>query len=602
MTDFIEQALILLTGALILVPLFQKLGFGSVVGYLMAGLVIGPFGLKLVSDSESILHFSELGVVLLLFIIGLEIQPSKLWAMRQHLLGLGGLQILFCTIVFSGIGLLLGFPFISSTILGFALSLSSTAFAAQTLTEKNLFNTEFGRASFAVLLSQDLAAIPALALIPVLALNAAGGDVATLTMTEETSTWRHILLICTVLIFVFVASRWLIRPIFRLIASTKSRDIFTAVTLFVVMGVAVLMQKVGLSAAFGTFIAGVLLADSEYRHELETNLEPFKGLLMGLFFVAVGMSVNTPMIVQNFGKVIMFFVGYFLLKASIIYLVGRLFKLNHLNSKLMALNISQGGEFAFVIFGLVTKMTLATSESIDLLTAVITISMAATPLVIFLEERLSRRFGVKTYEVKYDEIKDENPKVIVAGFGRFGQIFARILRAEGIPFIAIDHDADQIELARKFGSKVYYGDASRLDLLETAGAKTAKYFVLAIDNVQMSLKTAAMVKEHFPNLKIFARARNRGHTFDLMKLGIENIKRETFDSSVSFVSDLLVAMDYEPARVEKLIHRFCTHEELMLKEQFKHSDDQKSLISLSKQSAAQLAQVLKDDSLQSRIK
>lgn len=596
----IQQALVFISAAVVLVPIFQRLGFGSVLGYLIAGMLVGPQGLKLIEDAQSVAHFSELGVVFLLFIIGIEIQPTKLWSMRKHLLGLGAGQVLFCTAAFSAIVYyIFNLPLLPTIIIGLALSLSSTAFAVQTLIEKNVFNTEFGRGSFATLLMQDLMAIPALAVIPFL-MRANTANTAPAANTSSPIAWQSIAIALTVIVLLVLASRYLMRPVFRLIASTRSRDIFTAVTLFIVIGVGSLMQSVGLSAALGTFIAGVLLADSEYRHELEANLEPFKGLLMGLFFIAVGMSVSLDLISQKPMQIFSLALGYLALKIMLIYFTGRLNKMNHDNSKRMALNIAQGGEFAFVIFGILAALQLNEHETLAKLTAVITLSMALNPVVIFADERIcqSRR---KNLNPKYDEIKNEDPEIIIAGLGRFGQIFSRILRAQNTPFVAIDHDADQIELLRKFGTTVYFGDASRLDLLETAGASKAKYFILAIDDVETSLRTAELVRQHYPNLKIFARARNRGHAFDLIDLGVVHIKRELLDSSVDFVRELLVEMGHDQQKAKQLVERFKKHDELMLLEQHKVRTDDKSLIDLSKQASLQLAQVLSEDSRQSHI-
>ena len=591
MNAFTSQALIFIASAVMLVPLFQKLGFGSVLGYLISGVIVGPYGLKLIQDSDSIMHFSEFGVVFLLFIIGLEIQPRKLWSMRRHLFGFGLFQILATTFVISAATFkFCDVTLISAIVIGFALSLSSTAFAVQTLTEKNQFNTEFGRASFSILLMQDLLAIPALAIIPTLAISTAA-DVVAIDYTKAVYALFTIG-------FLIVTSRYLIRPAFRFIASTRSREVFTAVALLIVLGVSALMQKVGLSAALGTFIAGVLLADSEYRHELETNIEPFKGLLMGLFFIAVGMGVSLDLILQEPVLLFGLALGYLLIKAFILYGIGRFLKMNHQNSKMMALAIAQGGEFAFVIFGLMSTLGLVESKIISSLTVVITASMALNPILSILNEKLTRIRHVKP---EYDQIKGEKPEVIIAGFGRFGQTFGRILRAQNIAYVAVDHDSNQIELVRKFGNYVYYGDASRKELLETAGASQAKYFILAIDDVELSLKTAQMVKENFPHLKIFARARNRGHAYELMELGIKYIKRELFDSSVNFSMDLLIEMGIAAEKAERMVDRFRIHDEVMLREQFKVRQDDKSLISISQQGMAQLGQVLNDDNRQTHI-
>lgn len=590
MTPYLTEFLVFIGASIVFVPIFQRLGFGSVLGYLIAGILVGPFGLKLIHDAENVADLSEFGVIFLLFMIGLEIQPRKLWSMRKHLLGLGGLQIFFCSLVFFGLACLFGLSPMVAAVLGFALSLSSTAFAVQNLTEKNVFNTEFGRSSFAILLAQDLVAIPALALIPIFSV----------TGTENSHSSPNVGMAFMIIVALVAVSRFLIRPVFRMIASTRSRDLFTAVALFIVLGVAALMQAVGLSAALGTFVAGVLLADSEYRNELEANLEPFKGILMGLFFIAVGMGVNLNLVSERPWLILGLTAAYVTVKSLLIYLVGRIYQMSHQSSKMMALTIAQGGEFAFVIFGLIAQLQLAPSETLAILTVVITASMALSPLLSFLDEKLTLRWHRKS-EPQYDQIKDEIPEVIIAGFGRFGQIFGRILRAQDIPFVAIDHDAIQIDLVRKFGSKVYYGDASRKDILEAAGAATAKYFILAIDDVDVSLKTAEIIRQSYPNLKIFARARNRGHVFSYMSLGVQMIKRETFDSSIYFVRDLLKEMGFAEAQANRLIEKFRNHDEIMIKRQFLvHGDDQ-SLLSLSQQGVAQLAQVLREESLQSNI-
>lgn len=590
MSHFFEQALIFIAAAIVLVPLFQKLGLGSILGYLISGMIIGPYGLKLIEGSESILHFSEIGVVLLLFIIGLEIQPRKLWSMRKHLMGYGFLQVLLTTLLFSIVLFFCGLGWMAASLVGFALSLSSTAFAVQTLTEKNQFNTEFGRNSFSILLMQDLLAIPMLAIV------ASYSKVST--AASEQTQFTKVLSALGIILFLVFLSRYVVRPVFRLIASTRSRELFTAVDLFIVLGVAALMQKVGLSAALGAFLAGVLLADSEYRHELEANIEPFKGLLMGLFFIAVGMGVSLDLILREPLFIFLISVGYLAVKSFVIYTIGRAFKMSHQSSKMMALAISQGGEFAFVIFGALNGFAMIDSKVIDYLMVMITFSMALNPLISLVDQKLTKK---NEEDPEFDQIKDERPKVIIAGFGRFGQIFGRILRAQEIPFVAIDHDPKQVDLVRKFGNQVYYGDASRKELLETAGAGYAEYFVLAIDDVGQSLKTAELVKTHFPNLKVFARARNRGHAFDLMEMGIENIKREMFDSSVSFTKQLLIAMGFEKEKAMRIIERFRIHDEVMIREQFKVRQDDMSFISVSQQGVAQLAQVLNDDNRQTHI-
>jgi monovalent cation:proton antiporter-2 (CPA2) family protein len=597
MENFVQEALVFIGSSLILVPIFQKLRFGSVLGYLMAGIVVGPYALKLIQDAHSVSHLAELGVILLLFVIGLEIQPRKLWSMRRQLFGLGGLQILVCTLVFSAIAYAFGLTPIASAVVGFSLSLSSTAFAMQTLAERNQLNTPFGQSSFAILLMQDMMAIPALAIIPLLTKE----PVSSGTTSSGSFGQSGILIAFAIVIAFVIVSRYFIRPLFRIIANTRTREIFTAMTLFIVLGVAGLMQEIGLSAALGTFIAGVLLADSEYRHEIEASIEPFKSLLMGLFFIAVGMGVSLDVIIAQPFLIFTLSLGYLLLKTLLVYASGRAFRQNHEIAKMMALTISQGGEFAFVIFGITAGLNIASAQHLLILTAVITLSMAMSPLLGLAHDEFQKRRRSESEAPNYDQIQGENAQVIVAGFGRFGQIFGRMLRTRNIPFIAIDHDADQIELLRKFGNKVYYGDASKRDLLESAGAGKAKYFILCIDDVETSLATAKVVVEHFPNLKVFARARNRGHAFELMEMGIRHIKRETFDSSVYFVQELLEEMGTPLEQAKTLIERFKKHDEIMLQEQFKVRSDDKMFVSVSKQAVAQLAEVLAEDSTKSYI-
>lgn len=591
MTHPLQQMLVFLGSAIVLVPLFHRLGLGSVLGYLIAGVALGPGGFGLINNVESVAHLGEFGVIFLLFIIGLEIQPSKLWSMRRQLARLGMLQVLLCSFVFAGVIKLLGLTWPAAMVAGFALSLSSTAFALQTLKERNQFSTDFGQAAFSTLLAQDLLAIPALAIVPMLAVGSA---------KQTEFSFLSLMPFLATLAAIVIAGRYLMGPLFRAIARTHLRELFTAITLLIVIGVATLMTAIGLSAALGAFIAGVLLADSDYRHELEADLEPFKGLLMGVFFIAVGMAVNTKLIIDIPWTILFWTLSYLLVKILLVYAVGRFARLRHESAKLMALNIGQGGEFAFVLLAMAMTGQILSVPNSQFLTAIITLSMALNPLLAKINERLTK-CDKQSKAPTFDVISDENPDVIIAGHGRFGQIFGRLLRSQKIPFVAIDHDPEQIELLRKFGHKVYYGDASRADLLETAGAAKAKYLVLAIDGVEESIDVARTVRQHFPQIKIFARARNRGHAFDLMELGVDFIKRETFDSSVNFVRDLLVEMGKPLAEAQAIVGRFQTHDELMMQEQFKVRTDDKMFMSVALQGQAQLEQVLSTDSQQSFI-
>ncbi|MNJ92633.1 Glutathione-regulated potassium-efflux system protein KefC [compost metagenome] len=584
------QILAFLGFSVVLVSLFQRWGLGTVLGYLAAGILIGPLVFGLISDFTFTQELAEFGVVFLLFMIGLELQPRKLWALKKTLLGFGGMQILFCSVIFAVIAHFFKVSWASSLVVGFALSLSSTAFALQSLTERKVLNTEFGRSSFAILLMQDVVAIPALAIIPTLGLVAS--------KAPEVN-WG---LAIAILIGLGIGSRTLMGPFLRQVAATRSRELFTGVTLLIVIGVAFLMESVGLSMALGAFIAGVLLSESEYRHELEADLAPFKGLLMGLFFVSVGMSVNLMLFLDNPTFIIGATLLYMVVKGLLIYGVGRIMKLPRIASQNLAVYLVQGGEFAFVIFGVGQSTRVIPLDWTQKLTLIVTFSMILSPIIIVLNEKFLERSAPRKPPKEYDKIDETNNAVIIAGFGRFGQIFGRILRSQDIAFTAIDHDSDQIELLRRFGNKVYYGDASRVEILEAAGAKTAKYFILAVDDVETSKKIAEVIKQDFPHLQVFARSRNRQHTFDLMELGITHIRRETIDSSLNLTEQLLVALGVPEQRASSMIKRFLIHDEVMLEKQFAVRNDQKGFLDVSRQGVEQLAQVLREDSEKTYIK
>lgn len=592
-----EQILIFLLFSLLVVPFFKKGGMSTVLGFICVGLLIGPSLLKLVSDFESIMHFSELGIQCLLFIVGLEIHPKKLWELRKHLVRLGGLQVVLTTVILTSILTVFHFKILDSFIIGFGLSLSSTAFAMQSLIEKNQLKSEHGRSSFAILLMQDLVAIPALAVFPYLA-QLSGQSIAQVKSPD----WIKGLLI---ILGLLLASRLVIRPIFRLVASTRIREIFTALTLFIVLGVDFLMVQVGLSAALGAFIAGVLLADSEYKHELEAHLEPFKGLLMGLFFIAVGMSVNLSLFIEKPLILLSYTFGYLIVKSAIIYLVSRLFKLEHENAKLTALNVAQGGEFAFFIFGLAYGYKLLTQSDYQLFMTMIAFSMLLNPLLFWIDQRIENKIikckPEQEIKTNYDSIDEKEAGIIIAGFGRFGQSFGRILKAQNINFVAIDHDPQHIEMVRKFGNKVYYGDATRKEILEAAGIKTAKYFILCIVDHEVSLKVVQTIKEHYPHIEIFARARNRNHVFELYNLGVKHVQREVFDSSVNFVGELLQVLGFKTEITQKMISKFKQHDQILLQEQYKVHKDDYLMRSVSQNSQKQLEEILAEESSQSRI-
>ncbi|NNF51321.1 MAG: glutathione-regulated potassium-efflux system protein KefB [Gammaproteobacteria bacterium] len=576
-----------MVAAVIAVPLFKRVGLGSVLGYLTAGLVIGPWGLRLVTDVDAILHAAEFGVVLLLFVIGLELQPSRLKLMRRSVFGLGGSQVAVTGLLLSAVAIAAGVPTAAAVVAGLGLALSSTAFGLQILAEKNQLLALHGRSAFGVLLFQDIAVIPLLAVVPLLApASAAGGS--------ESFLWP-VAKALLVIALVIIGGRYLLRPIFRYAASVNSPEISTAAALAVVVGTALLMYAVGLSMALGAFLAGVLLADSEYRHELEANIAPFKDLLLGLFFIAVGMSVDLGLILSRPILVLGLTFGLLALKGGVLFGVGRAFGLDVVSARSLAVTIGQGGEFAFVIFSVAVAEQVMAKPLADLLILVVTLSMALTPLLFAADERLRARGSAPAFS-DFDSMESEGNPVIIAGFGRFGQIVGRVLRVKNINFTALDKSPEQVDFVRKFGNKVFYGDASRLDLLRAAGAAEAKVFVLAIDDIDASVATAATIKRNFPQLKIIARARNRQHALQLMELGIAPVIRETYLSSLLMTREVLQAMGSDLESAKKAVRRFQDHDKKLLKYQQEIFTDEASLIKASKDAAAELQALFEQDS------
>ncbi|HEX9627266.1 MAG TPA: monovalent cation:proton antiporter-2 (CPA2) family protein [Acidiferrobacterales bacterium] len=580
------EAVLLLAAAVITVPLFRRLGLGAVLGYLAAGVAIGPWVFGWVRDVENILHFSELGVVLLLFIIGLELQPARLWALRRPVFGLGSAQVAVTGLLLMLPGWAAGLTPTTALVVGLVLSLSSTAFVLQILAEKKQLTTHHGRTSFAILLFQDLAAIPLLAVIPLLAAGAAG---------EAGGPWAALEAVAMVAV-VIVVGRWLLRPFLRLVAATNIHELFTAAALLVVIGAALLMDRIGLSMALGAFLAGVLVADSEYRHELEADIEPFKGLLLGLYFIAVGMSVNLGLVAARPWTVLGLVAGLMLVKGIAVYAVSRIAGHAHGVAINTALYLPQGGEFAFVLLGVAAAAQVVERALADLLIVVVSLSMAATPLLIAANERLFRIGRRAPAEPAYDRVEPKERHVIIAGFGRFGQMVARTLRVKNIPFTALEASFEQVDFVRKFGNKIHFGDASRLDLLRSAGAGQAAAFVLAIDDVEASLRTAQMVRTHYPELVIYARARNRVHAYRLMDLGVRHLVRETFHSSLVLTQDVLRGLGFSAAEADETVQRFREHDEALLERQHKVHHDEAQLIASARQGAAELERLFEQDS------
>jgi len=566
--SILNQAAVFLGAAVVAVPLSKKLGLGSVLGYLAGGIVLGPWGLALVEDVETILHGAEFGVVLLLFIIGLELQPKRLWVMRRQVFGLGGSQVLLTAVLIAGVGVALGLPAAAAIAVGLALSLSSTAFALQTLAERGELSARHGRRAFAILLFQDMAAIPMIALIPLLV---AGGDSG-----APGDGWMDALKVVAVFATVILGGHYLLRHVLRALAKLGVHEIFTAMALLTVIGTSLLMEAVGISMALGAFLAGVLLADSEYRHALEADIEPFKNLLLGLFFIAVGMSVNIGLLADVPLKILTLVLSLVLAKGAILFYLGRKSGLEHLPALKLALAISQGGEFAFVILAVAVGAHVVERPLSDLLVLVVTLSMATTPLLLKLMDALAAKSESLQADKPADEMPESQGHVIIAGFGRFGQIIGRILRAKSLPFTAIERSTEQIDSVARFGNKVYYGDASRLEVLRAAGAREASALVLSMDDVEASVRAAEIARRNFPDVRIYARARNRKHAYRLMDLGLQVIWRETYLTSLDMARVLLCGLGTPPGEAARIVARFRDHDEHVLYEhQDMHHDEEK---------------------------
>lgn len=579
------ELLTLSMAAVVCVPLFRKLGLGAILAYLFSGVVIGPFALALITDAKDILHFSELGIVFLLFVIGLELSPNKLWALRRSIFGLGLLQVLVTGFIFYLLGVYaFGLTPALSYVAGFGLALSSTAFSIQILEDANQLKTAHGQDTFSILMFQDLAVVPIIASLSLFTNKAASTE----------SMWylfgKALLLI---LAFVIVGN-FLIRHALRLIADAETPEVFTAMSLLIVIGSAVVMEAAGLSMGTGAFFAGVLLANSEYRHELETNLAPFKGLLLGLFFIAVGMSLDLVVLSQQPHWILLLTVSFMALKGFLIFGVARLFGRAKEPARNTALALALGGEFAFVLFSSAITQGLLDTETSSLLSAAVTLSMALTPFLFSFNQKYLRKFS-EISERPYNDQFPDDVEVIVAGFGRFGQIVTRFLNVEDVVHTILDHDATQVETAREFGNKVYYGDASRHDILEAAGAKKAKYFVLAIDDPDQSVAAAKIVKQHFPHLDIIARARNRQHALDLMELGVTSIHRETYMTSLDVAKEVMLKRGKPEDAVTRALRNFRIHDETILRKQLELRGNEDQMWSYTRKANRELERILKED-------
>jgi monovalent cation:proton antiporter-2 (CPA2) family protein len=584
----LAQTAVLLAAAVLAVSLFRLLNLSSILGYVAAGLVIGPWGLRLIHDIGNITKIAEFGVVLLLFIIGLELQPTRLWVMRRLVFGLGAAQVALCSVLLGVAGYLLGLQPVTAAIVGFGLSLSSTPLVLQVLAERGQLKTQHGRSAFGILLFQDLAVLPVLAILPLIS------HTASTTQTANGALWPILLKLVAVVAVVIIGGRLLLRPALRVVARVRVTEVFTAAALLTVIATALLANLAGLSMSLGAFLAGVLLADSEFRHELEADIEPFKGLLLGLFFIVVGMSANLGLLTSQPLRLLGITAGLILIKLLAVTLLGRLTNHKRSSAWRLGFTLPAGGEFAFVLFTLATRQKILDTETADLLILAVTLSMMLGPLLLMAHDIVESRWLAEPKE-PFDEIDDRETPVIIAGFGRFGQIVARILRLRQIPFTALDSNQTHVDFVRRFGNQVYYGDASRLDLLRAAGAETAKIFVLAIDDVDASIRTAQLVRAQFPKLKIFARARNRQHTFALMDAGVTHIIRETLLSSLDLAASVLQELGETQASARGAVRKFRQHDEATLAAQYAVKEDDTKFLATTQESAQQLEKLFETD-------
>ncbi|MFS1488816.1 glutathione-regulated potassium-efflux system protein KefB [Vibrio splendidus] len=577
--DFLQSSVIFLAAAVVAVPIAQRAGLGSVLGYLLAGVAIGPWGLGLISDVEAILHFSEFGVVLLLFLIGLELNPKKLWQMRAPILGLGGAQVLITTLIITAIACLFGLTWQTSLVIGMGLALSSTAIALRVIEERELGGKEAGQSGFAVLLFQDIAVIPMLAMLPLLAGNTGGS-------------WADMLWMLGGVIGLLVGGHFLLRPLFRYVVMSGVRELFTVAALLLVIGIAVIMQQIGLSMALGTFLAGVLLAESEYRHELEIAIDPFKGLLLGLFFISVGMAVNLGLLAESPFAILIAVSSLVVLKGLVLYTLARIFGTQTKARSRMAMILSQGGEFAFVIFTAASAQGILSGDQVSFLLVVVSLSMVTTPLMLKLQDRFfARQLNQISESAMSSDVVDRSPRVIIAGFGRFGQIIGRLMYANKIRITVLESDASQIHILRKFGYKVFYGDSTHLELLRAAGADKAEAIVLCTDSPDEIMKTVDLCKQHFPQLKILARARSRVEAYQLLNHGVSNYSRETFLGALDLGRQTLTELGMHPYKAKRAEAHFRKLDNGMLKELLPQHNEDAELAQRAKEARKELEEI-----------
>jgi glutathione-regulated potassium-efflux system protein KefB len=588
----LNELAVLLAALALAAPLARWLGIAAVLGYLVAGVILGPYGIGRMfseTDAEQVLHFAEFGVVLLLFLIGLELRPKRLWAMRQAIFGLGAMQVTVTALALAFVGVaFFGTQWQPSLFAGAALALSSTAFALQVMEENGELSTRHGRLGFSVLLFQDLAAIPLIALAPYFAISAAkvAPAIDYIAFGKGLGT----------IVLVVVVGRYLLDALLRLVALSRVKEAMTAAALLTVVGVTLIMESVGLSASLGAFIAGALLAESSYRHELEADIAPFEGLLLGIFFTAIGMSLNLGLLISAPMVILSATVALIVVKSIILYLLGRWQGLESGPARRLAFALSQGGEFAFVLLSVGHAAGVLGSGSSQIMAVIVTLSMAMTPLLLALDRFFSRKSKVVTRA--FDELPDNDGHVVIAGFGRFGQIVARVLRAKGVPFTALDISVEQVDFVKRFGNKAFYGDASRPEVLEAAQTDKARAFVLAIDDVEASMRAAEIVKANYPHVPIYARARDRMHAYRLLDLGVAALRRETFLASLDLTRLLMLGLGYSERVANRTVQTFRDHDERRLNEDYKLASDVEKLLERARTSQAMLDKLFREDEVE----
>jgi len=593
----LEIALIYLAAAIVAVPIAKRVGLGSVLGYLIAGILIGPYALGIVGDQTDVMHFAEFGVVMMLFLVGLELQPARLWKLRHSILGLGGLQVVltaaaifaFCYWVFT-------MHWQTALAIGLMLALSSTAIVLQSLEEKGWLKQEAGQNAFSVLLFQDIAIIPILALLPLLAFapQSSSKDISD-SIIASWPVWQQVGVSVAVIAAIIAGGKYVSAPLFRYIAQTHMREIFTIFALFLVVAIALVMQSIGLSPALGTFLAGVVLAESEFRHELEADIEPFKGLLLGLFFITVGASINFELLADEFTTVIALVALLIVVKACILFALAITFNISKKQRLLFALALAQGGEFAFVLLSVTTTLSILTPEQTSLVTLVVAVSMLVAPLLLMAYEQLQKRTSNSAPEFDKPEQISSAKHVIIAGYGRFGQIMGRLLHAQGYEITVLDHSPSQIELLRRFGNTVFYGDAARQELLEAAGAHTAQMLIVAIDDADKTLEIIKLAHKNYPQLKIVARAIDRRHAYQLLNLKVDAFNRETVDSAINLAVDALELLGNNKEDAQRAGKLFRDHDRAAVLQLAELWGDDASYGVAVRQRMEDLKQVLQQD-------